>query len=52
MKSMQEQVLINRCQPNLFAVIDLSAGDHQAAMSLAARGYTAFILYTCRYQFK
>jgi hypothetical protein len=31
--------------------MDLTAGYHQAAMSLAARVYTAFITYTGIYQF-
>jgi hypothetical protein len=39
-------------KPNLFAVMDLTTGYHQAAMSLASRVYTAFITYTGIYQFK
>jgi hypothetical protein len=30
-------------KPNLFAVMDLTTGYHQAAVSLASRVYTAFI---------
>jgi Reverse transcriptase (RNA-dependent DNA polymerase) len=39
-------------KPNLFAVMDLTTGYHQAAMSLASRVYTAFITHTGIYQFK
>jgi hypothetical protein len=38
-------------KPDLFAVMDLTTGYHQAPMSLAARVFTAFITYTGIYQF-
>jgi hypothetical protein len=39
-------------KPNLFAVMDLTTGYRQAAMSLAARLYPDFETYTGIYQFK
>jgi hypothetical protein len=36
-------------KPNLFAVMDLTTGYHQAAMSLSARVFTAIITYILAY---
>jgi transposase InsO family protein len=38
-------------RPKIFGVMDLTQGYHQAPLSMAARGYTAFIVFCGVYQF-
>jgi hypothetical protein len=51
-KALEILARIGASWPDIFAIMDLTTGYHQAALALAARKFTAFITYSGIYQFK